>query len=149
MSSFPSVAWYIAKIRIHYCNSWYRDYSFKFVVNAFKSDIETLEETEGSEPPITYHTPNYNETISPEAPETHTFSIIPNPNTGAFQLKTNFPLADITHLKVVNLLGITVYETQALSSNAIHLPATASGHHSVVVTLKDGSVFTQKMVIQR
>jgi len=149
MSSFPSVAWYIAEIRIHYCHFTVRNYSVKFVVNAFKSFIETLEETEEYEPPITYHTPNYNETISPEAPETHTFSIIPNPNTGAFQLKTNFPLADIVHLKIVNLLGITVYETQALSSNAIHLPATASGHHSVVVTLKDGTVLTQKMVIQR
>jgi len=41
------------------------------------------------------------------------------------------------------------YETQNLFSNTIQLPASASGLHFVVVMLKDGTVLTQKMVIQR
>jgi len=76
------------------------------------------------------------------------FSIIPNPNPGTFQLETNFPLSDIANLKITSLLGATVYETQNVSSNTIQLQNTAAGQHFVVIILKDGSVLTQKMVIQ-
>ena len=93
--------------------------------------------------------------LSSENPNIHdemgtpVFSIIPNPNAGSFKIETNFPLSDITHLKITNPLGAMVYETQNLSSNTIQLPALASGHYVVVVVLKDGRVFTEKMVIQR
>jgi hypothetical protein len=47
------------------------------------------------------------------------------------------------------MLGATVYETQALTSNTIQLQTSATGTFFVVVILKDGTVLTQKMVVQR
>jgi hypothetical protein len=78
----------------------------------------------------------------------NSFSLSPNPNNGSFQLETNFPIADIAHLKITNLLGITVYETKNLTSNTIQLQNSAQGLYFVVMILKDGSVLTQKMVVQ-
>ena len=75
--------------------------------------------------------------------------LFPNPNLGTFQLETNFPLSDIALIKITNLLGVTVYETQNPTSNTIQLPATASGQHFVVLILKTGKVLTQKMMVQR
>ena len=77
------------------------------------------------------------------------FKLFPNPNPGTFQLETNFPLSDITHLKVVNTLGINVFETQNLATNTIRLQNAANGLFFVVVILKDGSVLTQKMMVQK
>jgi hypothetical protein len=77
----------------------------------------------------------------------HTINLFPNPNTGTFQLESNFPLSDIGNLKIVNLLGAPVYETQNLTSNTIQMPASAMGQYFVVIILKDGSVVTQKMMI--
>jgi len=73
----------------------------------------------------------------------------PNPNAGTFQLETNIPLTDIANLKITNPLGATIYETQNVTSNTIQLQIYASGLHFVVVMLKDGTVLTQKMMIQR
>ena len=77
------------------------------------------------------------------------FIIIPNPNSGTFQLETNFPLSEIGNLKIINSLGISVYETQSLSSNTIQLQNSASGMFFVVIVLKDGNMLTQKMMVQR
>jgi len=74
--------------------------------------------------------------------------LYPNPNPSAFQLETNFPLSDIGNLKITNVLGITVYESQNVSSNTIQLQSSAAGLHFVVIILKDGTVLTQKMVVQ-
>ena len=76
-------------------------------------------------------------------------NLIPNPNNGAFQLETNFSLSEISNLKISNLLGLTVYETQNLTSNTIQLQNVPAGLFFVVMILKDGSVLTQKMMIQR
>jgi len=76
-------------------------------------------------------------------------NLLPNPNNGAFQLETNFPLAEIEMFKVINLLGTTIYETKHLPSNAIQLPTYAQGVHFVVLFLKDGTVLTQKMMIRQ
>ena len=76
-------------------------------------------------------------------------NLIPNPNNGAFQLETNFSLSEISNLKISNLLGLTVYETQNLTSNVIQLQNVPAGLFFVVMILKDGSVLTQKMMIQR
>jgi len=84
-----------------------------------------------------------NETAAPN------FTIIPNPNPGTFQIETNFPLSEIANLKITNMFGVTVYETQNLSSNTIQLPTTVSGQHFVVLILKNGKVLTQKMMLQR
>ena len=80
---------------------------------------------------------------------TPAFSIIPNPNTGTFQLETNFLLSDITNLKVMDMLGVTVYETKSVTSNTIHLKNSVAGFYFVVIILKDGAVLTQKMMKQR
>jgi hypothetical protein len=79
----------------------------------------------------------------------NSFSFYPNPNNGTFQLEANFPLTDISHFKITNLLGITVYETKNLASNIIQLQNSAQGLYFVVLILQDGSVLTQKMVVQR
>ena len=75
-------------------------------------------------------------------------NLYPNPNSGTFQLETNFPLSDIGNLKITNLMGATVFETQSISSNTIQLQNSASGTYFVVMILKDGSMLTQKMVVQ-
>ena len=63
--------------------------------------------------------------------------------------ETNFPLSDVASLKVVNSLGAPVYETQNLASNEIQLLNAGSGLYFVVIILKNGTVLTQKMMVQR
>jgi hypothetical protein len=77
------------------------------------------------------------------------FNLYPNPNTGAFQLETNFPLSKIDNLIIKNLLGVTVYEAQNLTSNIIQLQNSPAGQYFVVMILKDGNVLTRKMMVQR
>ena len=77
------------------------------------------------------------------------FNFYPNPNLGTFQIETNFPLSDVASLKVVNSLGAPVYETQNLASNEIQLLNAGSGLYFVVIILKNGTVLTQKMMVQR
>ena len=84
----------------------------------------------------------------PEINTTPSFSILPNPNPGTFQLETNFPLSHIGNLKITNLMGATVYETQNVVSNTVQLPRPSAGTFFVVMVLKDGGVLTRKMVVQ-
>ena len=77
------------------------------------------------------------------------FNLHPNPNRGTFQIETNFPISEISQLKFTNPLGITVYETRNLASNEIQLPNSVPGLYFVVMVLKDGTVLTQKMMVQR
>jgi len=77
------------------------------------------------------------------------FTLFPNPNSGTFQLETNFPIADIALIKITNLLGVTVYETQNLVSKEISLQNSGAGLYFVVVVLKNGKILTQKMMVQR
>jgi hypothetical protein len=77
------------------------------------------------------------------------FNLLPNPNPGNFQIETNFLLSEISHLKITNTLGQSVYEAQRLISNEIQLPNSVFGLYYVVVVLKDGTVLTQKMMVQR
>ena len=76
-------------------------------------------------------------------------TIYSNPNSGTFQIETNFPLYEIDNFKITNLLGVSIFETQNLTSNTIQLPKSAPGLHFVIVYLKDGSVLSQKMMIQK
>ena len=76
------------------------------------------------------------------------FKLYPNPNPGTFQIETNFPLTDIGNLKITNLMGATVYETQNVVSNTIQLQKPTAGTFFVVMILKDGSVLTRKMVVR-
>ena len=75
--------------------------------------------------------------------------LFPNPNSGSFQLETNFSLSNITHFKITNLLGISIFETQHLDSKDIKLQDVSMGFYFIVATLKDGNVLTQKLMIQR
>jgi len=77
------------------------------------------------------------------------YEFILHPNPGTFQIETNFPLSEISHLKIANTLEITVYKTRNLASNEIHLPNSVSGLYFVVLVLQDGTVLTQKMMVQR
>jgi len=79
----------------------------------------------------------------------HQFNLHPNPNPGTFQIETNFPVSEISQLKITNTLGLTVYETKNLASNEIQLTNLVSGPYFVVMVLKDGTVLTQKMMVQR
>jgi len=136
---------------VHYCNETKRDYTHWFVVEdpPYKYNKNKSSNEESEETPPQFSPPNFNNIIHQDGNVTHTFSIIPNPNTGAFQIETNFPLADIANLKITNMLGATVYETQALTSNTIQLQTSATGTFLVVIMLKDGAVLTRKMVVQR
>jgi hypothetical protein len=139
-------AYYKMKYTISYCNdaanlsnkehNFYVDYAYEKSLN------------EDPETPPQFSPPNPNNTPLQSAPAPPNFVIIPNPNPGTFQLETNFPLSEIGNLKIINMLGVTVYETQTLSSNTIQLQASA-GQYFVVMVLKDDTVLTQKMMIQR
>jgi hypothetical protein len=74
--------------------------------------------------------------------------IHPNPNSGTFQLETNFPLTEIGNLKITNMMGATVYETQNVVSPTVQLLHPTAGPFFVVMILKDGVVLTKKMIIQ-
>jgi hypothetical protein len=76
-------------------------------------------------------------------------TLYPNPNNGTFQIGANFPLTDIANFRIMNLLGVPIYETQNLASNTIQVGTPATGHFFVIIILKDGSVLTTKMIIQR
>jgi hypothetical protein len=140
--------WYYISYEVFYCKGGSRGYQHKFYVNypSSKSLNEGYDETENLDIPQYSSSGSLNiqdEIITPS------FSIIPNPNPGTFQLETNFPLTDIVNLKVTNTLGAIVYETQNLTSNTIQLATSASGMFFVVIHLKDGTVLTQKMMVQR
>jgi len=77
------------------------------------------------------------------------FTLYPNPNPGSFKIDANFPLTEISNLKISNLLGVTIYEAQNLISNNIQLSSSVSGIVFVIIILRDGTLLTQKMLIQR
>jgi len=114
-------------------------------VHSSNKNIETFPQTEDENDNLSY----YKSSSMGDEDNYYLMEIYPNPNPGTFQLETNFPLSDIGNLKIVNLLGTTIYETQNLTSNSIQLSASASGLQFVIVVLKDGTVLTQKMMIQR
>ena len=112
-------------------------------------NIVAIEKFDAPHPPAPSFSPPANNLTFQNENASPGFTIIPNPNPGVFQLETNFPLSEIAILKVVNSLGATVYDTQNLTSNTIHLPISTSGQHFVVLILKEGTVLTQKMMIRR
>ena len=75
-------------------------------------------------------------------------NLSPNPSNGSFNIEANFPLTDIDNFKIVNLLGVPIYETQKVTSNTVQLQNLAKGTYFVVMILKDGAVLTRKMVVQ-
>jgi hypothetical protein len=134
---------------IYYCNGMKSYIMQKFFVSESfskgKSSTDEPDEPENHNSFLSF--PLNNILPQTELPPRH-FSILPNPNPSAFQIETNFPLSEIANLKITNSLGGIVYETQNPATNAIQMPASASGLHFVVIILKDGSVLTQKMMIQ-
>jgi len=145
-SSPTSVIWYIADLYIYTCRGGVVHYTRKFLVQTkSRSSNEEFEET--GKPPH-FSPPNTNNTLIQSETTVPYFSIIPNPNLGVFQLETNFPLSDIGNLKITNLMGVSVFETQHLYSNTIQLQTTPAGTYFVVMILKDGTVLAQKMIVQ-
>ena len=137
--------WYYIVYEVFYCNGAYYGDTQRFLVK-YKSS-KSIDDAPDAPAP-TLSPPANSITLQDENPAPN-FVVIPNPNPGTFQIETNFPLSDIDHLKITNMPGATVYETQNLFSNTIQLPAFASGQHFVIVMLKDGTVLTQKMMLQR
>ena len=142
----PSVALYIAKIIVYPCQGGAKSYDVKFRVTMPGKSLN--EDSEETEKPVTSPPQNPENTISPNGNTTPSFSILPNPNPGTFQLETNFPLSTIGNLKITNLMGTPVYETQNVTSNTIQLPNPTTGTFFVVMVLKDGTVLSRKMVVQ-
>ena len=123
--------------------------------STFTAQIETLDCNGASSPLLSpQRDEDYNDIILEEFTPLsqlqipHKINILPNPNSGTFQIETNFPLSEISNLKISNLIGTTIYETQHVTEQPIQLPNSTSGLFFVVIILKDGSVLTQKMVVQ-
>ena len=134
---------------VDYCNGNNHSNSDMFVVaNKWKGKSPNKDPDDPENPETHLSPPPNNITLQDEIPAPN-FSIIPNPNPGTFQIETNFSLSDIANFKITNSLGAPVYETQNLFSNTIQLPTSTSGLHFVVAVLKDGTVLTQKMMLQR
>jgi hypothetical protein len=125
-----------------------RSLNQRFVVKDWPSKSLT-EESEETEDLDTDQSSSSDNLQIQDKKSTPSLSIIPNPNPGTFQLETNFPLSDITNLKITNPLGITIYEDKNVTEHTIQLQNSSSGLYFVLVILKDGSVLTQKMVVQR
>ena len=79
---------------------------------------------------------------------TKEFKLYPNPNPGTFQLETNFSLTNIGNLKITNLVGTSIYDTQNVISHTIQLSHPTAGMFFVIMVLKDGTILTQKMIVQ-
>ena len=141
--NLKGIVWYRIEYSIDYCNNerfisshnFYVDYTNFKSLPADPDDPET--------PPL-FSPPN----DTPSATTSPNLVIIPNPNNGSFQIETNFPLSNIGNLKITNLMGATVYETQNVASNTVQLQSPAKGTYFVVMILKDGAVLTRKMVVQ-
>jgi len=133
---------------VTYCTKEKIDYKWEFVVvdNSGKSSTDDPDDPENPTPAFS---PPANNTTHQEDNTVPNFSVTPNPNAGTFQLETNFPLSDIDHLKITNTVGAVVYESQHLVSNEIQLQNTAPGLYFVVMVLKEGTVLTQKVMVQR
>ena len=139
--------YYKMKYSIAYCNgagnlsgkehNFYVDYDYE---RSLPADPDTPETPPQFSPPPSNDTPS--------ATTTPNLVIIPNPNNGSFNIETNFPLTDIGNLKITNLMGATVYETQKVTSNTVQLQNPTAGTFFVVMILKDGAVLTRKMVVQ-
>jgi hypothetical protein len=138
------IVWYKIDYSLQYCNNtiyisshnFYVDYSYEKSLHSESGEPENLPQFSPPHPPQ-----------SATAPPN--FVIIPNPNSGNFQLETNFPLSDIANLKITNPLGVIVYKTQDVTEDTLQLSNSASGMFFVVIVLKDGTMLTQKMMVQR
>ena len=143
-------SWHVYLIEGHIlpCQDPFSSKRFRtfFNVHNFPDDLAHLQ-IESIEDESAFHFPSL--TIGSPPKISPILVVFPNPNPGTFQIETNFPLSEIAHLKITNLLGIPVYETQNVTSYTIQLPASASGQHFVVMHLKDGTLLTQKVMVQR
>jgi len=133
----------------YHCDSSIRRYGREFTAIGYTGGKSSDDDPDDPETPAPPFSPPANNITLPNENPAPSFVIIPNPNSGTFQIEINFPLSHISNLKILNPLGAIVYETQNLTSNTIQLPNFASGQHFVMVMLKDGTVLTQKMMLQR
>jgi len=133
---------------VYYCNGTKLHKEHNFHVN-YVYEKSLPEPPDAPETPPQFSPPHPDNTPDLSATTPPHFSIIPNPNPGTFQLETNFPLFNIGNLKITNMIGVTVFETQQLSSATLQLPNSPAGHYFVVMILKDGTMLTQKMMIQQ
>jgi hypothetical protein len=150
--------YYKMKYSIYYCkgaanldnkeHNFYVDYCYENSVPPCYQKSLPEDSVQSAIPPQ-FPSPNPDNTPLQSATAPPNFAIIPNPNSGAFQLETNFPLSEIGALKITNPLGITVYEDKKVTEHTIQLQNAASGMYFVVIVLKDGNVLRQKMMVQK
>jgi len=143
--------WYFLDAWFYSCKGeWHQYKRYFFTIENPKNKSSIIDcdfEDPDNHPPTL--SPPANNTIHQDETTVPNFSVTPNPNAGTFQLETNFPLSDIDHLKITNTVGAVVYESQHLASNEIQLQNSAPGLYFVVMVLKDGTVLTQKVMVQR
>ena len=116
-------------------------YPFPSPPNPMLSNSDTFQEDADHQ--------NFIENRTDFANNSHNFKLYPNPNNGTFQIETNFPISEIVKFKVVNLLGVSIYENLNVISNTIQLQTPATGTVFVIMMLKNGTMLREKMVIQK
>jgi hypothetical protein len=120
------------------------------IITAHRLDVSPRNDMLASKSETTFSAPNFQKLAQNDiTTNSNSFTLYPNPNIGSFQIETNFPLTEIANLKITNLMGAPVYETKNQSSNIIQLQNAATGQYFVVMILKEGSVLTQKMMVQK
>ena len=74
-------------------------------------------------------------------------TIHPNPNEGAFTISTNIDPQEITYIRVLSIIGQSIYEQSGLPNNIIQLPSSAKGMFLVEISTTNKK-FIKKMVVQ-
>ena len=83
--------------------------------------------------------------------ETVNFDLYPNPNNGQFELKLNGTENETVKIKVFNLIGENVYETETLNDNntkKINLNGISNGVYFIKVN-SNNKEFTKKVIVNK
>ena len=77
-------------------------------------------------------------------------TLYPNPASGEVMVKSNNPLSSINRVELLDINGRVVYARNGLNENFINvsLSSFASGLYLARVTLEDGTLVQQKLIVQ-
>lgn len=79
--------------------------------------------------------------------EKNGIKIYPNPNTGVFNIENNNDVFRVFSIKVINIMGKTVYHKESISAGKtkINIKSQQKGIYFVKV-MANGKIITKKMV---